>query len=107
MHDDGDVEVVFPTAAGPTTFTFGYDRLDVYQGTRGRGFTQVNDPFFPTCRTPSPAVAITSHHTLTLDELFRPPLRFVRNYQRRLHVSSALTRVRTLSQTSSPTHSKQ
>ena len=27
VHDDGDVEVIFPTAAGPTTFTFGADRL--------------------------------------------------------------------------------
>ena len=41
MHDDGDVEVVFPTAAGPTTYTFGSDNLEVYNGSNDCVITKV------------------------------------------------------------------
>jgi hypothetical protein len=42
VHDDGDVEVVFPTAAGPTTFAFRSDNLEVYNGKSDSGILQVS-----------------------------------------------------------------
>ena len=41
VHDDGDVEVVFPTAAGPTTYTFGSDNLEVCNGSNDCVITKV------------------------------------------------------------------